>query len=197
MNDNVNARGTETDNSVDQERKDFVAYDTYRKVLSERKRDKEKLSAIEEELSRYRELEKSLEEKKAMEAGQWEKLKQTYLQENESLRTELQDYKKNMIDGRKLQKFLDKIPGTIAKREYLSFVNTENIVIDPETNEIDELSLDREVGKFMKDHSALVMPAETRKNPNYASFGGLTNHKKQIGEMNLKELYDLHSKTIR
>lgn len=195
----ASASGSDNHDSVEGNREqtsDSVAYETHRKLLGERKKDREKLSQMQEELARYQALERQKEEREAEANGEWDKLKRTYQEQIQDLQGKVTNYERSMVEGRKLQSFMEKVPGTIPKREYLSFVDTDEIILDPETGEVDEMSLEKTVNSFVQEYPHLIVPKDSKKNPSYAKLGPI-DHKKSVKDLTIEELRSLHAKTVR
>lgn len=152
-------------------KEDKVAYDTHRKLLSQRKKDQEKLAAIEAELESYRAEEQKRELKKLEDKGEYEKILSSYKEENSRLKNQIDEGKRRSVESAKLQAFVNSLPGKLRNQQYLAFVDTNEIAVDPETNTVDEVSLKRTVDDFLRDHSSLIEPekVEAPRLPNRSS----------------------------
>ena len=157
-------------NDAENNEKDVVKYETYQRTIKQLKRIKEEKKELEDRLNqsekdrqeraeklreaKERELEKNGEYKKLLE------LKEKELGEIkdrlEGVTKDKMEADKTITDTIKLHAFYDKIPGKIKKREYLNFVDLDNIVVNPESGEIDPASVDNVVNKFMESYSELV-----------------------------------------
>ena len=63
---------------------------------------------------------------------------------------------KAIMDTWKLNHFYEKLPGKLKRKEYLTFVDLEGIVCNPETGDIDADSVDKVVGSFVENHNHLI-----------------------------------------
>lgn len=157
--------GTPESDPVDNQGKDDkVAYDSYRKAVSEKKKAQAYAAEMEARLKEFEQNQRASEEAKLKEEGDLKKLLDLRNQDLERLKeqnTQLanagESYKKQIDDTWKLQAFFEKLPGTIDNNEYLNFVDIDGIVFkDPETREIDPSSVENTVAKFMEKHGRLV-----------------------------------------
>ena len=160
---NANSDGT---GGNSEGKKDVVAFETYDKLLNQRKKDKERLSKLEEELKARESKDKEAEEKRLQENEEWKKLAEAKAQELEKERAEKEEYKSSLINGAKLQAFVDKLPSKLANNDYLSFVPLDKIALDPETKTVDESSLNLVVNDFLEKHSRLLAKNSNTKLPN-------------------------------
>ena len=144
-------------------KEDVVAYDTHRKLLSQRKADQAKMSDLEQELERYRAQEKQIEQRKLEEKGEYEKILKIKEQEIQELRMQQEENARRDVQAAKLQAFMDTLPGKIRNKQYLAHVNIDDIVVDPETKTVDDYSVKKAVDSFLKDHSSLIEPKEPEK----------------------------------
>lgn len=159
--------------------KDQVSYDTYKRTVGEVKKLKEIKDELESKLNQFVERDKEKEEmlkleqeKKLQEKGEFKKLlelKESELQKlNEKLNMlseEKESAYQTIHDTVKLHAFYEKLPGKIKKREYLNFVNLDDIVINPETKEVDTSSVEKVVNNYMDNHPELVDTSHLGKLP--------------------------------
>lgn len=165
MSDVKEPSGQPEENLVDsvKEKKDVVAYETYQKTLAQEKAAKQKALELEEKLNEILNAQKSQEEAKLNEKGEFKKLVELREQEIKKLQDQINsiskerdNYKGNLDDTYKLQAFYDKLPGKIKRKEYLSFVDLDSIVVDPETGNIDSGSLQNVVSGFVENYGDLI-----------------------------------------
>lgn len=145
-----------TQTQEDSQKKDSVAYETHQKLLAQRKRDQEILKEMNDKLAKFEEAERLKEQKELESKGQYSKI----LEEREKRIRELEDrftqQEQKRVNQEKEAAFLQALPGKLRNQSYLSFMDKEGIVIDPETGKVDEGTLKQTVDKFLKEHSALV-----------------------------------------
>lgn len=167
----------------DQKKKDSVAYETYRRTLSEAKTFKEK----------YRELEavlKQQEEEKLKANNEWKALAESREKTLLEAQNRLNEYEKTITDSIKLNAFNRILGGKIKSQEYYSFVDTDKIAYNPETKQVDEDSVKLVVGDFLKKHSALVEFKGARL-PNEAASNTKISSGKKLEELSIDELKKL------
>ena len=134
---------------------DWVSYDTHRKLLSEKKKASDRIADLEKRLAEIDRMKKESEEKSLADREEWKKLHDLKVKELEQKDKELQNWQQRHNDSRKLQTFLDHLPGSIDN-EYWGLVPIEKIVTNPETGEIDETSVTELVADFAKKHHRLI-----------------------------------------
>lgn len=149
---------------------DKVAYETYQKVLAERKKDQAKARELEAKLKELSEFKSSVEqerqkikEQKLEEEGNWKALLEQrdnrlkeYEEKLNEYKSKNQSYEKNINDMIKLSAFDRALGGKLKKDEYYSFVDTDKIVINPETNQVDMDSLKNYANEFQNEHKELI-----------------------------------------
>jgi vacuolar-type H+-ATPase subunit I/STV1 len=160
-----------------QTKKDHVSYETYQKLLSQRKKDQERLTALEKEQQELLEKKKQDEENKLNEKGEYKKIIEIREQKINELTGKINEFEnkyKSIEDQlktrRKLEAFLGKLPARLMDHDYLKLVDFDDIAVDPETGDVDGNSLDTVVSSFVKKHGRLL---ETKKTgmPNEATTG--------------------------
>lgn len=145
---------------------DMVSYDSYKKVLGQYKNSKQKIENLEsqlQELSEFKDKFSEIEEAKLKEEGNWTKLLEQREEKIKSLNEQMQSlneenskYKKNLDDMIKLNAFTNAIDGKLKKQEYYNFIDTDRIVINPETGTIDEDSLSKYANEFTNSFKELI-----------------------------------------
>lgn len=127
---------------------DFVAYDTHRKLLTEKKKLQERLREFESEDQKRREDELLKQQNyKALLENRDEELNKT--------RGKLQELESQFNNSRKLDSFLNSLGGNVEAK-YWSLIDLDKIIFDPETNIIDDMSVTKLVEDFRKEHSRLI-----------------------------------------
>lgn len=151
--------------------KDTVAYSTYTKVLSEKKKRDEELEATRKKLSELEKAEKSRieadlkakEDYKALLAVRDEELKKRDL--------ELTDIKGSLEHGAKIRAFLDKVNGVVSE-QYWKLIDIDSIKMDPNTGMPDALSVEAIAKKFEQDYALVIKSKDAPKHlPNDAANG--------------------------
>lgn len=168
VNDQKSPSGTEDAG----EKKDFVQYETYSRVLSQHKKTKSENEQLAAELEAYKRKERELEEKRLSEQGEYKKLLEMtrkQLADEESKRLE---YATQLLDQHRLNAIKERLPGKIKRPEYLSFIDVSKVAIDPETGMVDERSVVEVVDGFVKEHGFLIERQGTRDLPYNAPGSG-------------------------
>lgn len=151
----VSASGTQ-DNGPSGSDTEKVAYDTYAKTLAQEKKAKERLREMEERLKAFEDAEKAREMAEAEKKGEYQKIIESLRKENEAVKNEKEQYQKGLVDSMKLQALVDTIGGKFRHRDYMSFVDTDKIALDPDSGTIDELSLKEYAQEFVSTHKHLI-----------------------------------------
>lgn len=169
----------ESSGSTENQSNDKVAYDTYKRVLSEAKKLKEQVKAFEEAQAKGN-------EQKLKDQNEWKQLAETKAAQVEDLEKKYNEQKQQIVNGMKYQEFEKQLGGKLKDREYATFIDFEKIVINPETQRIDAESVKGVVSDFVKKHSGLVEFTSARmpnQAPTTSSYGS-----KRPEEMSTLEL---------
>ncbi len=149
---------------------DKVAYESYRKLLSEKKRIQKELEKVHKESEkRHKEELESQQKYKEL----WESQKS----EAEELKQKLSTHESRWENALKLNAFNEALGDTRKiDSKYAGFVDTSKILIDPDTGKIDPLSAQKEVERVSKEYPEIVKSTVTSHLPNQqpAAKGGLT-----------------------
>jgi hypothetical protein len=146
-----------------------VAYESFQKLLDEKKALGRKYEDLEAKLNALT-AEKQGAEREALEkAGNFEAL---YKQEKERASKLEADYtglKSEFLTRAKTQAVLSKIQGSVHS-DYWGYIPVDDVVFNPEANTFDETSIARAAQKFEKSHARLIdrptppgMPSEAPK----------------------------------
>lgn len=168
--DNANsekpADGTTSDNgNMD----GFVKYETYDKVIGKLKKTESNYRDLASEFNALKSEIKAKEEQKLLEEGNHVEL----LGQKDVLIKELNDKvnsvtEKNnqlynsILRSQKEQAVAEKLAGKIKKSEYFEYINVDDVVIDPDTGNIDVESAQLVANKFAEQYPELI---ETKNNP--------------------------------
>ena len=157
------------------EKKGNVSYESFDKLLTQRKADLVKMNDLSSKLDAFEKKEVEAADLKLQEDGKWKEafdLKTKMIEDKDKkisdLVSERDSFKSSLVDGAKLQAVVDKLPGRVRKKEYLGFVDTSSILIDPDTGVIDDSSVEQVANGFLKDFSELVDIKDTSKLPGEA-----------------------------
>lgn len=132
-----------------------VAYETYQKVLREKKSRDEQLKSASEKLAAYEAEKAALEEAKLKEQGEFKALLEKEQAKRKAYEEELSGLKQGLQNSIKKSALEEKLGGKLRKSEYAAFIPFERIAIDPETMKVDDLSLAEVAEEFQKEHKVL------------------------------------------
>lgn len=159
----------DTTSSVSSSSTDTVNYQTYQKLLSEKKK-------LQEEHER---LKNEAETRRQQELKEQEKFKELYEQtaeENKKLSEKVEAHTQRWQNAVKLSAFTDALGDKRIDSKYSGFIDTTNILINPETNEVDQVSVQKEVQRVINEYPEIVKSTATGNLPNESpnSKGSLT-----------------------
>jgi hypothetical protein len=160
---------------------DKVAYETYRRVLAEAKKYKDQAKLLEDEKNKNH-------ESKLKENNEWKALAEAKAAQVESLEKAYREQNEQIVNGMKYQQFEKHLGGKLKDQDYVTFIDFDKIVINPETKRVDDESVKGVVSEFVKRHAHLVEFQSGKRMPNEAAISGSFSGEKNIDKMNAKEL---------
>lgn len=174
---------TSSEGTTDAPKKeDVVSYDSYAKLLNQRKADQSRLKELQGKLEAIESAEKERESTKLKEQGEYKKLLARKEEEFNKLQAQVRQHEKDMLDAHKLQVVKSRLPGDVLRPEYLGFIDLDKIPV-LEDGTFDEQIVEQVAQEFTKNHSGLIRPVgTTSKLPNQAP-----NRPKQVSELSLDE----------
>lgn len=149
--------GDDAGKSIDKLDGKPVAFKTYDKTIKSLKSKESQLRELQEQVAQHENKERARSEKILEEQGEYKKLLEVRDTELNDLRAKEETRRKETTMQLKANAFLDKLPGQLASNEYLAFANLDDIAFNPETNTVDELSLEPVVSDFVKKHERLFV----------------------------------------
>lgn len=161
--DDANERDLEGDDQDDNEGDDAddrngetVRYSTYSKVLSEKKKYAQRLREIEAENAEFRRQQAEAEEARLKETNDYKTAYEKTKTDVEQYRSKYNDLLGDIVKSRKVNAFQAVLKAQV-KPEYHGFIDVDAILVDPETGEVDDMSVAKEVERFQKKHPELVV----------------------------------------
>lgn len=153
--------------------KNSVSYDTYKRVLEQRKKDQADKELLAARLAEFEAEKSRIEEEKARQEGNWKslvesrdlRLKQLEEERNQAM-AKAAAHEETLSNAVKLNVFQNKLGGRLKKSEYLSFVDTTKIPVDPETGAVDDNAAEQYAREFAKNFRELVVFDDAGKMPN-------------------------------
>lgn len=167
------ASGEASDNKEGQQ---APSYESYQKLLAEKKATQAKLREAENILAEQEKLKRQQEEESLKAKQDFQKLAELKEQEAEQYKSRLQSIEDERTEARKLSAFLDTVQGDVDKK-YWGLIDTDKIIINPETQEVDRLSVEKLAGEFRESYPETILGRNVTSNiPNRAPTGeqGLT-----------------------
>jgi hypothetical protein len=139
------------------------SYETYKKVVDEAKKAKDKLRE-------YERKEKEAEEAKLKEQGDFKKLLEQRDADLKAKDEKLTKLESSIQNGKKLNAILGKLTGDLPS-QYWSLVDLDEVAVNPETGTPDEASVLKVAKEFEKTYPHVVVKKTTSKLPNDAPNG--------------------------
>lgn len=149
------ASGEKTETPAPESKKDVVAYDTYRKVLSEKKKRDEQLGELASRVEEFERREKEREEGELRQKEDFKKLLE--LRENElgEYRSKYEQLTEQTTNATKLTSILDNLPGKVSQK-YWDKLPLDDVVIDQDSGRPDEVSVKKAIEKFVSEYPEIV-----------------------------------------
>lgn len=158
-----------------------VAYETYQKLLAEKKRRDDELRTI-------RQKEKEREEKELQDQNNFKQLLSLREKELEEERARKRELEHTLDSGMKLRALLDAIQGKVEQK-YWNLIDLEKITINPETKMPDPVSVNSVARDFEKRFPEIVRKGSGAGLPNEAA--------KPSGALTYQEWIKLPAKEMR
>ncbi|RKZ07634.1 hypothetical protein DRQ25_11110 [Candidatus Fermentibacteria bacterium] len=143
-----------------------VSYDSHRKLLGEKKRLAEQLTESLAKNAKNDQEKNEAEEKRLKDNEEWKTYAEKKEQEANEARAKLTETTSQIADAKKLDAFLNTLDAKID-RKYWGFIDTDSIVTNPESGEIDEMSVAKAVEAFKANYAEIIQyPGKTTGLPN-------------------------------
>lgn len=153
------------------EKKDTVAYSTYTKVLSEKKKRDEENEALRAKNSALEKAEKLRVEADLKAKEDFKALLALREDELKKRDVELDEIKGSLQHGAKIRAFLDKVNGVVSE-QYWKLIDIDSIKMDPNTGMPDALSVEAIAKKFEQEYALVLKSKGDPKHlPNDAANG--------------------------
>jgi hypothetical protein len=144
--------------------KSTIAYDTHRKLLDEKKKVQAQLDTLLREKTER-------DEADARKRGDFEallKAREDELSKERAARQELSD---RITQGRKLNAVIDALGGNVDQK-WLRLIDTDDVVVNPETGEVDPMTVARAAESLKKQWPEMLRKTATLPNAAPAGNGG-------------------------
>lgn len=149
-----------------------VAYETHRKLLNEKKKRDEELAQAREMIAKH-----ELDAKERIEADlkqkeDYKKLLELREKELNEMKAESEKFKLRITEAKKLDAFLKAVNGVVPDR-YWNMIDTDQIVIDLSTGQVDSISVAKAAETFRVTYPEIVqVKGGTTGMPQNAPAGG-------------------------
>jgi len=132
-----------------------VSYESHRKLLSEKKALAAKYAENEVKLATYEQEKNEAEEKRLKDNEEWKTFAEKKDAEAKEATAKLAARESQISEAQKLDAFLNVLDGNVD-RKYWTFIDTESIVKNPDTGEIDDMSVAKAVENFKANYSEII-----------------------------------------
>lgn len=175
MSSNTSSSGANPEASGDgqnPENKEQVAYETYRKVLSEKKKRDEQLEQTEKRLKELEAREKERVEQDLKAKEDFKKLSELKEIEKNQALEQLKAAQNQIETSLKLQSFMAEVNGEIPK-QFRGLIDLSAIIIDPTTNQPDPISVQNVARDFEKNFGMILGKGGSKPLPSESARGGI------------------------
>jgi len=190
-------QGVKADESTQDQ---VVSYETHRKLLGEKKKLAEDFQNIKARLETIEKEKEDAERKKMEEQGEYKKLLDQEREKSKTLETKLEEKDFTERNARKFAAVLNALGGNLDPKFY-DLIKYDGVIINPESNEIDQTSSQKIADEFKKTYPECVkkaahgvsMPSNSPTGSNgslsYADWKKLPSSemKKRLGEVMANE----------
>ena len=154
--------GEKTEGAVEQppERKsskDTVAYETYHRTVSQKKK-------LEEENERLKREASERAEKDLKENERWQELAQLREKEAAEAKAKAEAIETSLLEGKKLSSVLDALPSGVDKK-YWNLIDTSGVVLNPETGDPEAASVQEVAKRIQEDYPEILQKASAPGQP--------------------------------
>jgi Skp family chaperone for outer membrane proteins len=125
------------------------SYESYQKLLSEKKNTQQKLKAAQDELNRIAAEKADAEKKRLEEQGEFKKIAELKEKQLAETQAKLNEMKERDSDLKKVAAVVKALGGSLPSK-YQEVLRYQDVVINPESGEVDELSVKQVADQFKK-----------------------------------------------
>lgn len=168
------ASGEPGQGTIQQSADDQVKYSTYQKVLTEKKNTQERLRETEAKLAAFVDSQREAKENTLKEQNEYKALFEQREEELKATKERLTNVNSQIDIAFKVTAFLGAVDGDIPAK-YRSFIDTASIILNPETKQVDEMSVASAVEKFKKQYPELIKVPHKATSTNVYPTGDAAN----------------------
>jgi len=134
---------------------DTVKYETYQRVLGEKKRATDEATKLRKELDDRIAADETAKEAALKENQQWKELYETEAQKAQAANKKAAELLEHQNNAKKLNAILSKLPNQVPNK-FWGLINTDSVLLN-ESGEIEEVSIQREVDRIVKDMPEIMV----------------------------------------
>lgn len=163
QNDSASQTNSAAPDGSNQNPADLVSEEWRKRILSEKKK-------VQEERDLLR-AEKEERERKDLEAkGEYQKLLELAKAEADAAKNRLREIEEERLQGKKAAALLKALDNSLPDKFY-GFLNLDDVIIDPSTGEINQLSVTKAAEQFKTNYPELLIKRDGPRLPNNAPQG--------------------------
>lgn len=144
-------------------KRDVVAYETHQKLLAEKKKASERAATLEKELQEIKNREAQRETEELERQKNFEKLAQVRDEQLKEAQAKLSAIENERIVAKKLDAFLKTLGGDLPQH-YWDLIPIDQIIIDPTTKMVDEMTVAKTVEAYRKTFPETIKVAGGKPN---------------------------------
>lgn len=133
-----------------------VSYESHQKLLNEKKKRDEDLRLAREELKKFQDERKIMEETALREKEDYKKLFESREAELKAEREARQGIENQILDSKKMRSFLQNV-GTPIPEKFWGLIDLDRIAVDPATGTIDDVIVKNYADEFKKNYFEITM----------------------------------------
>ena len=119
------------------------------------------------------------------EQGKYKELYENAQEANNTLQNQIAQQQKDKEDFLKLRALVGAIDGTVDSK-YYELMPIDKVLVDPETGELDQMSVNKAVENFRQEHGILIQGTKPTQMP--AQAPQYVQGQKQFTDLNAKEM---------
>ncbi len=171
---------------------DSVSVESYKRLLAQRKADKARARALEEENNTLKAEREASEASKLQEANQFKELYEKEKKKRETAEGALSEMSTRQVTNAK-KDALNKALGGVSKSEYLGFADLSTVQMNDDGT-VDPESLNAVANKFRESYPELLPNRSASKLPNTAGKDYTPPAPKKLEDMTPQELREAYQK---
>lgn len=153
-----------------QDTSDVVKYETYSRVLGEKKKIQEQMKDMAAKLAEFEAAQRATEEADMKKRGDYEKLLNQEREAKKAIEDQLKAREAQITNSLKLDAVLKALDGQVES-QYWGLIDVDGIPVDPETNTPDELSVKKYAEQFAQKYQRVIVRPNQSRMPNDAAQG--------------------------